>query len=72
MTHNKAKEVINKWDPFINKWIDEIILAAKQLNTAELQDERLVGKEYKANLISKANESIKLNKQKILKVLQYI
>lgn len=65
MTRNKAKDIINKW-------IEEIILSSKQLNTAEMQDERLVGKEYKANLISKANESIQLNKQNILKVMDYI
>ena len=65
MTRNKAKDIINKW-------IEEIILSSKQLNTAEMQDERLVGKEYKANLISKANESIKINKQNILKVIDYI
>lgn len=65
MTRNKAKDIINKW-------IEEIILSSKQLNTAEMQDERLVGKEYKANLISKANESIKINKQNILKVMDYI
>ena len=65
MTKDKAKDIINKW-------IEEIILSSKQLNTAEMQDERLVGKEYKANLISKANESIKLNKQNILKVIDYI
>ena len=65
MTKDKAKDIINKW-------IEEIILSSKQLNTAEMQDERLVGKEYKANLISKANESIKINKQNILKVMDYI
>ena len=65
MTKDKAKDIITKW-------IDEIILSSKQLNTAEMQDERLVGKEYKANLISKANESIKINKQNILKVMDYI
>ena len=65
MTKDKAKDIINKW-------IEEIILSSKQLNTAEMQDERLVGKEYKANLISKANESIKINKQNILKVIDYI
>lgn len=65
MTKDKAKNIINKW-------IEEIILSSKQLNTAEMQDERLVGKEYKANLISKANESIKINKQNILKVMDYI
>ena len=65
MTKDKAKDIITKW-------IDEIILSSKQLNTAEMQDERLVGKEYKAHLISKANESIKINKQNILKVMDYI
>lgn len=65
MTHNKSKDIINKW-------IDEIISASKQLKIAEMQDEHLVGKEYKANLISKANESILLNKQNILKVIDYI
>ena len=65
MTRNKAKDIINKW-------IEEIILSSKQLNSIEMQDERLVGKEYKANLISKANESIKINKQNILKVIDYI
>lgn len=65
MKKDKAKEVISKC-------IDEIILSSKQLKTAEMQDERLVGKKYKANLIYKANESIKLNKQNILKVMDYI
>ncbi len=65
MTKDKAKNMITKC-------IDDIILSSKQLNSVEIQDERLVGKEYKANLISKANESIKLNKQNILKVMDYI
>lgn len=65
MTKDKAKDIISKW-------IDEIILSSKQLNTVEMQDVHLVGKEYKANLISKANDSIQKNKQNILKVIDYI
>lgn len=65
MTRNQAKEVITKW-------IDEIILSSKQLKTAEMQDERLVGKEYKSNLIFKANESIIRNKLKIMMAIEYI